>query len=186
MSPEERNIVLEQSLATEENLRVALLIGMTFDELRCRIICGFADCLSARLRERFGPSWRVMNGIGVDGYLHKGESVCAVHHVGIERVCVRLMYDKTPEKMYYSILEEQAISPPRIEWARVKQELDARFAAGQSTATCRWMSWVDYVYRNWYDPDVLLKLWKKDEAAVYFTNRLSAIMGIVASVVQRS
>jgi hypothetical protein len=30
----------------------------------------------------------------------------------------------------------------------------------------------------------LLKLWKKGEAATYFTGRLSAIMGIVSSVVQ--
>ena len=185
MSHEERNIVLERSLATEDNLRVALLIGMSFDDLRCRIISGFADALSERLRKRFGPSWRVTNGIGVDGYLQKGGSLWAVHHVGIERVCVRLMYDKSPEKMYFSVLEEKSPNPPRIDWVRVKQELDARFAAEQSTTTCRWMSWVDYVYKNWYDPEILLKLWKKDEAAVYFTNRLAAIMGIVASVVQR-
>jgi hypothetical protein len=46
------------------------------------------------------------------------------------------------------------------------------------------MSLVDHTYRNWYDPEVLLKLWKKVEAASYFTNRLRVIMGIITSALQ--
>jgi hypothetical protein len=186
MSPEERDIVLEQSLATADNLRVALLIGMAFDDLRCRIVTRFAECLSTRLRERFGADapWHVTNGIGVDGYLQPGGSLCAVRRVGSERVCVGLMYDKSPEIMYYSILKEPAPHPSRLNWGRVKQELDIRFAAGKTNPTCRWLSLVDHGYRNWYNPEVLLKPWEKDNAATYFTNRLAVIMGIVASVVQ--
>jgi hypothetical protein len=183
MSPGEREIILEQSLSTERNVRVALLMGTAFDDLRCRIISQFAACLSARIRERFGASWRVANGIGVDGYLQKGQSLWAAHRVGSERICVRLMYDTTPEKMYYSIFNEESASPTTINWERIKKELDARFAVGQITPACHWRSLVDHPYRNWYYLDTLLKLWKKDEAATYFTNRLAVIMGIVASVV---
>jgi hypothetical protein len=186
MSPEERDIVLEQSLATADNVRVALLIGMAFDDLRCRIVTRFADFLADRLRERFGASaqWHVTNGIGADGYLQSGGALFAVRRVGNDRVCVRLMYDKSPEIMYYSILREQFRNPTPINWGRIKQELDARFAVGKPNATCRWISLVDHAYRNWFNPETLLKLWKKDEAATYFTNRLSTIMGIVASVIQ--
>jgi hypothetical protein len=86
--------------------------------------------------------------------------------------------------MYYALRRIATEGPPKINWGRVKQELDRRFAVGQGNETCRWMSLVDHAYRNWYDQETLLKLWKKDEAATYFTNRLAAIMGIVASVVQ--
>src|ERR1700740_3351055 len=101
MSPGEREVILEQALATEDNVRVALLIGMAFDDLRCRIIFRFAECLCARLRDRFGAAdpWRVTNGIGVDGNLQPGGSLWASRGVGSERVCVRLMYDRTPEAM---------------------------------------------------------------------------------------
>jgi hypothetical protein len=186
MSPGERDIILEQSLATEENLRVALLIGAAFDDLRCRIITRFAECLGARLRERFAASasWQVSNGIGVDGYLQAGGSLSAILRVGGERVCVRLMYDKSPEIMYYAILKEKTPGTPRLNWGHIKQALDERFAVGKANASCRWMSPVDHAYRNWYNPETLLKLWKKDEAATYFTNRLAAIMGIVTSVLK--
>src|SRR5262249_9930732 len=153
VSPDERDIILEQALATEENVRVALLVGMAFDNLRCRIISSFGDCLSSRLQERFGASWRVTNGIGVDGYLQKGGSLCAVRHVEVEHVCVSLMYDRSPEKMYFALRRIAAEGPPTINWGRVKQELDRRFAAGQSNETCRWMSLVDHAYRNWYDQE---------------------------------
>jgi hypothetical protein len=184
VSPEERDIVLAECLSNEANLGVALRIGMGFDDLRCRIISGFADCVCSRLRERFGESWRVGNEMGVEGYLQKAGSLWAVRRIGRERICVKLMYDRSPEKMYYAILDEEAPEPPTIDWQRIKQELDKRFAVGQAKAGCRWMSLVDPAYANWYDLEVLLKLWKKDEAATYFTNRLSAIMGIIASVVQ--
>jgi hypothetical protein len=186
MSPEERELVLQQSLANEDNVRIALLIGTTFEELRFRIIRGFADSLSNRLRERFGPAWRVRNGIGVDGYLQKSESLWASRHFGIERVTVSLRYDKSPERMYYAVLKEEPRSSSTINWVRVKHELDRRFAVGQANETCHWMSYVDHAYRNWYDVEILPKLWKKAEAVIYFSNRLSAIMGIIASVLQAS
>jgi len=186
MSPEERDIILEQSLGSENNLRVALYVGMAFDDLRCRIISRFADDLCSRLQKRFGglESWRITNEIGVDGYLQKSGSLWAIHRRGGGRVCVKLTYDKSPERMYYAIPNEEAPHPPKINWALLKGALDARFAAGQSTDTWHWTSLVDWAYRNWFDMEVLLKLWKCEDAANYFTNRLSAIMGIVASVVQ--
>jgi hypothetical protein len=184
MSPDERDIIVQQCLSTEDNIRVALLVGMAFDDLRCRIISGFAECLSGRLHAAFSRSWRVTNGIGVDGFLQKGGSLWAVRHVGIERVCVRLMYDRSPERMYYSLLDEESPSPATINWDLVKQELDRRLAVGQTSETSRWMSLVDQRYRNWYDPETLLKLWKKDEAVTYFMNQLGTIMGIVANVLQ--
>ena len=183
MSPEERDIILAQSLSTEENTRVALLVGASFDDLRCRIISGFADALVLRLRDRMGPAWCITNRIVVDGYLQKPGAIWAVHYVGVERICVRLMYNRSPDKMYFSILTEESPGPPKINWGRLKQELDSRFAVGVASDTCRWMSLVDPAYRNWYDLEILLKLWKKTDAATYFTNRLSAVMGIVANVV---
>jgi hypothetical protein len=94
------------------------------------------------------------------------------------------MYDRTPEVMYYSMLKKWPAGPEKVNWGRIEQELDDRFSAGVANATCRWKSLVDPAYRNWYSLDTLLKLWKKDEALTYFTNRLAAIMGIIASVVQ--
>jgi hypothetical protein len=82
------------------------------------------------------------------------------------------MYDRSPETMYYSILNEESPRPLKINWGLLKEELDGRFAVGRTNAACRWMSLVDYIYRNWHDPEILLKLWKKDDAATYFTNRL--------------
>jgi hypothetical protein len=186
MSPSERDIVLDQALATEDNLRVAMLIAAAFDDLRCRIISRFTEYLVELLRNRFGDSapWRLWHDIGIDGHLQAGGSLWAVHHVEGERVCVKLGYDKTPEAMYYAILNEQAPARSKVNWVRIKQELDNRFAVGKTSASCRWISVVDHTYRNWYDTEVLLKLWKKDDAARYFTNRLAAIMGIVASVLQ--
>ena len=118
MSPGERNIILEQALATEDNVRVALLMGMAFDDLRCRIISGFAECVSARLRERFraNASWRVTNEIGLDGYLQRSGAIWAIHRLGKERICVKLMYDRSPERVYYSILNEQLAGSAKINW----------------------------------------------------------------------
>jgi hypothetical protein len=187
MSPAERDIVLDQAMATEDNLRVALLIAAAFDDLRCRIISRFTEHLVGQLRNRFGDSapWRIAQDMGIDGYLQTGGSLWAVHRFAGERVCVKLGYDKSPESMYYALLNEQTPAPSKVNWDRIKQELDDRFAAGKTNASCRWMSVVDHAYRNWYDTEVLLKLWRKDETATYFANRLAAIMGIVASVLQR-
>src|SRR5262249_602483 len=143
---QERDLILEESLASEDNLRVALLVGSSFADLRCRIISRFADCCRVRLRDRFRgvPAWRANNRLGVNGYLQKRGALWAVHRlVGQERVCVKLMYDKSPEKMYYAILNEKLPNLPKINWGRLKHELGTRFAAGQTSATCRWMSLVD-------------------------------------------
>jgi hypothetical protein len=185
MSPDEREIILAQSLLTEDNVRVALLVGASFDELRCRIISGFADALVLRLRDRMGPAWSISNRIVVDGFLQRSGAIWAVHHVGVERICVRLMCNQRPDKMYYSILKEETPGQPKINWGRIKQELDTRFAVGQETDTCRWLSPVDPAYRNWYDAEILLKFWRKTDTATYFTNRFSAIMGIVANVIHQ-
>jgi hypothetical protein len=68
MNSEERDIILEQSVASEDNLRVALLIGTYFPDLRCRIISSFAEYVSSRLRDRFASAlWRVTNEMGIDG-----------------------------------------------------------------------------------------------------------------------
>jgi hypothetical protein len=187
VSPEERDIVVEHALATEDNLRVALLIMSAENDLFDRIIVNFAECVSARLAERFANSgmWRVTNGIKLDGGLPVGGAISAVHRVGGEQICVRLMYDRDPRQVYYSILNEELPAPTNIEWERITQELTSRFAAGKTNTNSRWTSMADPDYRNWYDWDTLIRLWKKEEAATHFVNRLSAIMGIVASVLHK-
>jgi hypothetical protein len=95
------------------------------------------------------------------------------------------MYDRDPRQVYYSILNEELAAPTKIEWERITQELTSRFAAGKTNTNSRWTSMADPDYRNWYNEDTLIRLWKKDEAATHFVNRLSAIMGIVASVLHK-
>jgi hypothetical protein len=179
--------VVEHALATEDNLRVALLIMSAYDDLCNRIIANFAEYVSTRLAERFAKSgmWRITNSIKLDGSLPVGGTISAVHRVGGEQICVRLMYDRDPRQVYYSILNEELPAPTTIDWERITQELTSRFAAGKTNANSRWTSVADPDYRNWYNLDTLLRLWKKDDAATHFVNRLSVIMGIVASVVHK-
>jgi hypothetical protein len=153
--------IIQHAKASEENMRVALAVGLAFDELRKELIRDFAGAFEKKLREE---DW-AKDGI-IDNHWHKDQ---------------RISYRENhwPDKVFVSFSVESGkcisgVVAPRDENAKKQDKF-----AGEQTWECikqhfsgtHWDKvgnwWTSYhevpKYGNFKSLDTLMAIYKKDE-----------------------
>jgi hypothetical protein len=166
--------------SNESSLSVALKVGMAFDDLRERVIADFAVELEKRLA---APHWRVSNEMKRGNLFQTGGALYIGKLMWNDFAWVAVAFDRPePRNVYFQIPVEKT-KAPAIDWNAVKKALDSQYLPGKASVYSHWWRYVDRHYRDWTDEDVLLRLWRKEEAVRYFAANLEKIAEVLASVI---
>jgi hypothetical protein len=70
-----------------------------------------------------------------------------------------------------------------IDGGKLKSLIDDKYKPGSASPLWEWYQWIEYIYGNWDNEEILIKMYKKDEAVNYFKEHILRIKEIVEPVV---
>jgi hypothetical protein len=188
---EDSEAIVDHAVESEDNLRMAVCVGLAFDRLKEKIVREFTARLIAELRTRLGKSWAVKDAWSKTP-LKKGYiSVRKEQWAGNLAVC--LGCEKVgPSELYWSTWPEKTLNTAKS--AELKAALDEQYAPGfKNGAINPWWKWVDKPFGEWNTEEALIGLWNnekalngfwnKEEAVEYYTSHLVRIAKIADAIV---
>jgi hypothetical protein len=170
---EDSEAIVEHAVESEDNLRMAVCVGLAFDRLKEKIVREFIARLIAELRARLGKSWEVKDGWS-QSPLKKGYiSVRKEQWAGTLAVCLGCE-GVGPSKLYWSAYAEKTLSIAKR--ATLKAALDKQYSPGfKNGAMNPWWKWVDKPFRDWNAEEALIGLWHNEKALNGFWNKEEAV-----------
>jgi serine/threonine protein kinase len=172
------------------------------DDSPVETITRFVAALTRRLQDSLGDGWEVWNSVEKEEIWSKPEyEVLSVEKVAwrkgerdLRQLRMALAYDKgMPGKVYFTVRAGGAYSykPARPALgSTIVEPLDEKYGTGRPTGKWwpRWWVSPEDDYCDWSDPDVLLRLGRKEtenNALQYFASRLAGMAKAVDAVVDR-
>lgn len=182
-SPQEKQLILDYALASEDNLAIALKIGMTLADLRARVISDFAAVLETQLQTKLGTAWAVVNSFPRGTALERLNSLATIYQEPWKDVAhVTLSLEGSGG--YFLVTTIDGAAADAIDWVKVKATLDRDYGSGSTSRWNRWWRKTDRPYQNWYDEETMLRFWEKKEAAAYFADHLITIAGVFVKAIE--
>jgi hypothetical protein len=178
----ETDIFVRHALRDEESLSLFLGAAKAFDAVAGRIISDFKQALAERLTQELrglGDGWRVQDDSKDKVAQELGEMV-AVSRAGWpggrtwnESLRVILAYDKEmPNEVYFTARQEKKPMSDTVA-DHIAEALSAHCGRGKRDGVW-WPFWYSSEdnLKDWTDPDVLLELWRKEDAIDHFAGRM--------------
>ncbi|HXB71766.1 MAG TPA: hypothetical protein VNY05_26250 [Candidatus Acidoferrales bacterium] len=181
MIPDEIELIVNHALSTNENLRVAIKVGLAFHSLKARIISDFLSRLKSEVAAALGGQWTV--GVESDEWLglwiqKKTWPELKSIGVGSENTVGRNIYFWVTKLEGYECVAGNALLD--VDEA-LKSELDELVGRGSSDKDNAWWRYSPR-HRNWDSEEALLALAAPD-ATDYWKHHLIQIAEIVARLV---
>jgi hypothetical protein len=173
MTDAEQNLIIEQSLSSEENLRVAIKVAAAFPDLKKRIWRDFLRYLEIRLIQDLGAGWKTE-------ILEDRPWGIQVHRVS------------WPADKRIGLRSDQATGTWFHYWVSsfgdtdkgIKDSLDRRIKTckGAIDQSSVWWSFTEQ-FRDWNEEETIVELFRKKGAAEYWLPRLREIIDVVVPIV---
>ncbi len=175
LNSEEKDIIIDFALQNEDNFKIAINIGLSFDKIRKIVILDFLDSLEKALKNSLNGEWTVENEIKENVFQHwRGlyiykNSWNKKYKIGFES------QSHNAKGFIIGIVKDETI--PTIEG--LKEQLDDKYRKGLVSAYWSWYQYLDYPYQNWDNEEVLMKMkLYTSESVEYFKNNIFQIKDI--------
>ncbi len=157
----ERQAVIGHALRSPENLRLALVVGSAYNDLKAEIVKSFASCLGKKLEADLGASWHVR----LDDLrkVECGIAICKESWAG--KFEIRLAADKSDaQDIYFGV--KNLIEHTQGSDRELYRTLNDGVRSGKWSPSWEWYAYAESQYRNWNTTEVLLLLYRRDPVLV--------------------
>jgi hypothetical protein len=186
MIPDETELIVNHALSTNENLRVAIKVGLAFHSLKARIISDFLHRLKSEVEAALGSQWTA--GVESDEWLGlwiqkktwPEEKYISVGSNKTDGKNVNFWvhrFGHDPENAFSDFSDPENTLNDFDEV--LKSELDEQVGKGNSSKNSAWYMF-SARHRNWDSEEALLAL-TEPGAIDYWKRHLIQIAGIVTS-----
>ena len=176
MGTEERNLIVEYVLTSEENLLLSSQIVKAFDSVLEKLAKAFFEQLENELLLMLGDEWRVYNDIKDDIMGKKSFSISKKMWNGLYAIGLYPERTRLRDFDFYVWRKKEIISSPN---KVINKLINENYKKGNIYENGDWWQFVDNCYLNWNDEETLIKLYEKNEMVSYFKEQFIKIKNIV-------
>ena len=180
----ESDIIVKHALESEDNLRMAIKVGLAFRHLKEELVKACLVDLRDTTLKRLGSSWRIDENTWITKPLGCGL-------ISFKRECWKessfgLSCDRIgPAQLSYFVWVSEARMKKAHGMQNLRAHLDQEYAPGNSTDCNPWWKYVDKPLRDWDNEEALLRLHKRAELADQLSAHLVKIARITAPFVDK-
>ena len=168
----ERDVVLEHALRDEANLDIALKIGAAYDELCRRVVAQFLAAIEHKLSPMLGREWKFTTCRDFHKLAERWVDLVVIEylsHPGQFRIHV--VGDEYLKVVWLGV---RATEAPELR-EKVKLAINRDIANGKIGDPSFWWCDIQKAYSNWQSEEVLLLLYRMDDALEYFVSTLKRL-----------
>lgn len=178
-------IVVEHTLQSEDNLRLAAWVSAAFEQVRQRVVREFVKRLQSDLLARLGDSWAVEQNCDKD-------ALKADWLVDIKKkrwhdncsICLEGSKEGPRAVDYFVWLDSDMPGKARLA-EELKAALDEKHGVGKKSANAPWWSFLEPPYDDWTTENALVLLYRKADAAEEIAGQLESICRTVEPIADR-
>lgn len=179
-----KDVILDFVLEREENLRMALLLGSVYDDLRIKIIAAFAEDLGKELKKSLGQGWTVDVAPLMREPLARFTGFSVAKTTWSDRYGIWVEAQKQGAREFVMGVWKK---PEANGIDDLKDLLDQHYGYGKSNQYWVWWQYVEDRYRNWDDEEVLTEMWFQRRSVIdYFRERIMKIGDLAAPHIDKA
>ncbi len=181
-SEEERNIFIDYSLQSEDNLKISINSALSFDHLRERIIQRFIESIEESLHkelENLTDDWELNNDIKGNIFDH-WRGIYVYKTTWNEQYQIGFSSEKYGAKGFIIGVAKHSEKVPHIEG--LLEKLNNEYRQGSQSNVWNWYQWLENPYQNWDNEEILIKMYCS-EAVEYFKKHILSIIHVASDMI---
>jgi hypothetical protein len=173
----EQDVIIDHALRDEENLAIAIKIGLAYPELCGRVIAGFLEAVVHELTPRLGAKWKIARCHDTAELGKKEVVLLSATYLGSPgdfRVELNGLESGFPKTVYLAVrCDTAATESSRLE--HVRATINDGYASGRKTDYSLWWRPIDKAYSQWGGEETTVLLHRKGDTLTYFAGHLERL-----------
>ncbi|HHW43584.1 MAG TPA: hypothetical protein GXX25_07210 [Desulfotomaculum sp.] len=183
ISKEEKEIILDFVFKDQDTLRMVLVAGAVYDEIRKKIIVSFSELLENEIKKFLDNKWLIDN-ILKERPLERYACFGVRKKEWGERYGIYIEAQGTGAKEFIIGILKKPEAPQINE---LKELLDNKCGQGNSHEWWVWYRKVDEHYKSWDDEHVLVEMYFKNEEHInYFKEEILKIKELASDLIDKA